>query len=185
MSLTPMELESQAHHVHYATGHTVIAGGGMGVAMANIMKKDTVHRVTVIEKEPEIIELLSLWARMYEWPGREKVRFIEEDARTVTDLGRIDYLFVDIWPHLMSEAALKDTQRIQGNLEARKVGYWGQELDFISYMHDVIEKYGSWRKPLKTDFYRWGKEVNLPFVIRDKDRLWFWSYKAAQNVHQY
>ena len=182
MSLTPMELESQAHHAYASSGHVVVAGGGLGVFLYNIAKKKSVRKITVIEKSPDIIKLLLELMKQNRWKGRSKIRFIHDSVFEVSRRhirAEIDFLYVDIWPDLMSEQALTDTQRIYKNLKGHKVGYWGQELDFISYVHeqDFLPP------PTRIQYRRWVKSTGMPLLnIKDHHH---WAYKAAQNVALY
>jgi len=80
MSLTPMELESQAPHLLAARGHTVIMGFGMGVLTYNVLQNENVDRVTVIEIENEVVDLIDDSSDMLSWPNIGKLEFKYEDA---------------------------------------------------------------------------------------------------------
>lgn len=43
-----------------------------------------------------------------------------------------DYMWVDIWEKLYAEEALPITQRLQHQIKAKTVDYWGCELDLIT-----------------------------------------------------
>jgi hypothetical protein len=81
MSLTQMEIESQAPMIAAAYGHTVIAGLGMGFALYNIAKKPEVTRVTLLEIDTEVIGLLDKVSDWRNWPGTDKVELLIGDAR--------------------------------------------------------------------------------------------------------
>lgn len=72
-----------------------------------------------------------------DWVGHNKVTFLHKDALALTpgDFGdsRADYLYVDIWPELADPGAVTETRAIQDVVNARSVGWWGQELDFIEW----------------------------------------------------
>ena len=67
MSLSPVEIESLAPHVPHMRGHVVIAGLGMGLALYNALLRPAVRRVTVVERDPEVIALFDA-IRGAEWP---------------------------------------------------------------------------------------------------------------------
>jgi hypothetical protein len=57
MSLSPVETESLALHVPFMRGHVVIAGLGMGLALYNALLRPAVRRVTVVERDADVITL--------------------------------------------------------------------------------------------------------------------------------
>ena len=57
MSLSPVEIESLAPHVAHIRGHVVIAGLGMGLALYNALLRPAVRRVTVVERDADVITL--------------------------------------------------------------------------------------------------------------------------------
>ncbi len=182
MSATPMELESQVHHAYASTGHVVVGGGGLGVFLYNIAKKKSVKKITVIEQSSDIIDLLLELMRRGKWKGRSKIRFIHNSIFEVSRKhirADIDFLYVDIWPNLMSKEALPDTQRIYKKLKAKVVGYWGQELDFIHYAHE--QEYLP--PPTKEQYREWVKSTGMP-LLTIKDH-YYWAYEAAKQVAQY
>jgi hypothetical protein len=133
MSLTRMEVESQMMHIAAAKGHVVVGGLGMGFALFNIIRKPEVTKVTLLEVDPEIIQLMDRVTYWNRWPGYEKVEIVMGDARDFKPHDPVDYMFLDIWPKLAANDALKDTQTIQKNVRAASLGWWGQEFDLISY----------------------------------------------------
>jgi hypothetical protein len=69
MSLTPRELESQAHHPLSARGHTVIMGLGMGALLFNVIQRQEVEKVTVVERDRQVVELFHQIANPKTWQG--------------------------------------------------------------------------------------------------------------------
>jgi hypothetical protein len=134
MSLTQMELESQSHHALAAYGHTVVMGLGMGTLLYNILGQEDVTQVTVVERDPDVFELLHQIASPTSWSGWEKARFVFADALEWKPDEHVDYLTVDIWSKLGDSNLRPDGQRIQANVQADQVALWGQELDFITFV---------------------------------------------------
>lgn len=137
MSLTPMELESQAPHAHYAYGHTVVGGLGMGMVLYNILKNPNVDRVTVVEKEQAIIDIFHECIPWQDWDGMDKVTIVNSDIFDYVPEAPIDFLATDIHSELGSMELREDTQRICKRLQPALMGVWGIELDFVSWCSEV------------------------------------------------
>ncbi|MDE1941372.1 MAG: hypothetical protein KGI66_04595 [Patescibacteria group bacterium] len=133
MSLTAMEIESHMPHLAAARGHTVVAGLGMGFALFNVLQNPKVTKVTLIEKDPDIISLMNVASDWQEWPNLDKLSIVGGDALEWRAEEHVDFLYADIWPLLGQANALSDTQRMQANIQADLIGYWGQELDFVEF----------------------------------------------------
>jgi hypothetical protein len=140
MSTTPMELESQQHALACFKGRVVIAGAGMGITIYNAVTNPAVESVTVIEIDEDVIELLERQAEVNDWPNWSKVRWINDDALLIGAAELLlpaDFLWVDIWETLGSNRAFNESMAIQRRVNAKEVGWWGMELDFIDYLQNV------------------------------------------------
>lgn len=134
MSLTPMELESQAPFVWCMEGTVVICGLGMGMVAYNAIQKPEVDEVYVIEKDPAVIKAFTKLARPEKWPNYKKLKIINEDAITFDPICvEVDHLYVDIWQKLGDSRALANVRSIQANIGAGNVGWWGQEFDYVAW----------------------------------------------------
>jgi hypothetical protein len=138
MSTSRLERESHAVHLRHAHGTIVVCGVGMGMYLFNIAARTSVDRIIAVDRDGAIIDLVERGTGFDTWDGRDKIRFVHKDALLLTpdDIGSVqpDYLYVDIWPELGDPAAVAQTRAIQGNVRARAVGWWGQELDFIEWV---------------------------------------------------
>ena len=135
MSLTPMEYESQILGVEAAEGHVVIMGLGMGWVAAETALRDGVSAVTIVERDPEVIALhrdLDLFARLPGGAGG-KVRIVEGDAFAWRPDCPVDLLMPDIWLGLVEGDRVPEVRRMQGNVGARAVYFWGQELEIARH----------------------------------------------------
>lgn len=135
MSLTPLEFESQGIGVHYATGHVAIFGLGMGWVAAATALRDSVTRVTVVERDPDVIALhadLDLFARLPGGSG-DKIRIVEGDALAWRPDAPVDLLMPDIWLPLVSDGRVDEVRQMQANVAAAKVYFWGQELEIARH----------------------------------------------------
>jgi hypothetical protein len=135
MSLTPLEIESEQIGVEAAYGNVVILGLGMGWATAACALKPEVTRVTVIERDPDVIALhaeLDLFSRL---PGRagDKVRIVRADALAWVADAPVDVMIADIWLPLVSDGRIGEVRRMQANVAATQVYFWGQELEIARH----------------------------------------------------
>lgn len=133
MSLSPLEVESQELAFHHAHGHTVVMGLGMGWVAANIARLPAVERVTVVERDGDVLELFDRCG-VLQGLGTDaagKVRLVHADAlewQPDAEAPAVDFLYADIWLRLAEPQALAQVQRMQSNVRAAQVYFWGQEL---------------------------------------------------------
>jgi hypothetical protein len=135
MSLTPLEIESEQIGVEASYGHVAIFGLGMGWAAAACALKPEVRRVTAIEHDPDVIALhaeLDLFGRL---PGDAggKVRIVQADALGWVSDAPVDVMIADIWLPLVSDGRVDEMRRMQSNVAATQVYFWGQELEIARH----------------------------------------------------
>ncbi|MGI9377963.1 MAG: hypothetical protein ACR2PC_18045 [Tsuneonella suprasediminis] len=136
MSICPMEVESQWIGIDNAGAHTVICGLGIGWAAAMATFHPKVDRITVLERDPEVIEInrrLGLFERLPDGLGN-KVEIVEADAFEWKPDGPVDLLMPDIWLDMVSDGRAEETRRMQDNVEAQGVYFWGQELELARHI---------------------------------------------------
>ena len=167
MSLTRMEVESHMPHLAAMRGHVVIAGLGMGFALYNALANPAVTRVTVLESDPDVPRLLDRASSWRRWPGRDRLRIVMGDATEYVPPPNEplpDFLYADVWPKLGDFAALPTTQRIQRNVRAAAVGYWGQEWDFLSFLHQNLVPV---RTVTRNHYRAFVASTTMPLIERD------------------
>jgi len=178
MSLTPMELESHMPHIAAARGTVVVAGLGMGMYLYNILRKPEVTRVIVLERDKAVVKLLSHTAQFTTWQGSSKLELVIGDAFNYRPDFPVDYLYADIWEFLGDERALPDTQILQANIQAKEVGFWGQEWDYIDYLR-VRNLPGTLDRNCNLATYQaFCQEIGLPLVERESKRYPKLAYVA-------
>jgi hypothetical protein len=140
MSLSPHEIESQEFGCRHAFGHTVVMGLGMGWAAVNIALNPAVTRVTVIERDPEVIDLFERSGVLQGLPDdvSARIRIVPADALEWRPDAPVDFLYADIWRTLEEPQTLDDVRRMQANVGAAAIYFWGQEL-FIHTLGDRID----------------------------------------------
>lgn len=131
MSLVPMEVESQEIGIAAAHGHTVVLGLGMGWCAANVALNPAVARVTVIERDPEIIALVEALGVMGQLPqeARAKIELIPGDALAWRPVERVDCVHADIWAKFVEPRKWDEVRRLQDNVGAGALYFWGQEME--------------------------------------------------------
>jgi hypothetical protein len=135
MSITPLEIESEEIGIRAAKGHVVIFGLGMGWSTTAVAARPSVSAVTVVERDPEVLALhceLDLLAQLPE-EDRAKVSFVEGDAFEYRPATAVDLLFPDIWLPLAGGDRFEEVRRMQANVGARAVYFWGQELELARH----------------------------------------------------
>lgn len=179
MSDAPMELESQQHILPSMRGHVCIAGGGLGITAYNAISNPKVTKVTLLEQDKDVIDFLNHVGG--DWDGWWKLQILHRDALDLdNDLfayNRPDFLWVDIWPTLGSDRTLIDVENIQYRVQAKKVAWWGMELDFMDWMKEETVDL----PPVREDFKQWVESTGLP-VLMVQDH-WCWAARARANSH--
>lgn len=135
MSTTPLEIESQEIGVRHARGHVLIFGLGMGWAAAACALRPEVTAVTVVERDEDVLDMhrdLAVFAQLPDH-ARDKVRIEHGDAYAWTARARVDLLMPDIWLPLVSDGRVEEVRRMQANVRADAVYFWGQELEIARH----------------------------------------------------
>jgi hypothetical protein len=156
MSTARDEIDSQAPHVATAFGQVVVMGAGMGVVLYNLLTMPQVKRVTLVERDPEVIELLRQSTGFEQWPGAEKLQIEIADALEYYPRQPVDHLYVDIWATAGEAQVLTEMQRIQSQVQAQQLGWWGQELHFLDQLNGSEPSLGAYQF--------WAAEIGLPLI---------------------
>jgi hypothetical protein len=131
MSIVPMEIESQEIGIAAAHGHSVVLGLGMGWCAANVALNPAVDRVTVIERDPDIVALIGTIGVFDQLPeaARAKIELVRGDALRWRPDAAVDNVQADIWARFVEPGKWDDVRRIQDNLGAGSIYFWGQEME--------------------------------------------------------
>lgn len=100
MSNTPMEILTNREFVSQARGKVLINGLGFGMVLEQLLLKDEVEHITVIEKDPRVIELVG---KHYE--NNPFVTIIEADALEYKPPKgeKYDVVYHDIWTFICGD----------------------------------------------------------------------------------
>ena len=135
MSISPLEIESQEIGIRAARGHVLIFGLGLGWAAAATACSDSVEAVTVVEFDSDVLALHEELDVFGELPpsARGKVAVVAGDALAYVPDAPVDLLMADIWLPLIDDGRLDDVRRMQANVRAAAVYFWGQELEIARH----------------------------------------------------
>ncbi len=147
MSLTPHEIESQELGFRHAHGNMVIMGLGMGWIAANAALNPDVSTVTVVERDPEVINLIYESGAFESLPEniQPKISIVNADALEWRPAPgqTIDFLYADIWLHLAEPGTLGQVKRMQDNVQADEIYFWGQKIAIHSATKHISADQGT------------------------------------------
>ena len=118
MSDTQHERLTNWEVLHKAKGNVLIAGLGIGMIVHAIADKPEVTTITVIEKELDVIRLISP-----SLPKSEKLTVIHADIFkwNPPQGARYDTIYFDIWADASNGAATPDRRKLSGRFRKYKV----------------------------------------------------------------
>lgn len=168
MAILPAEIDAQRIAIEQAHGNVVVAGLGMGFATINMALKSGVNRVTVVEIDPDVIELFNTACiPSINRRAANKIRILNANALEFELWGSIiDFLYIDIKLNIAEtdspEQAFKINEQVGG---AEHMYFWGQEI-FLRRRPTLadklplhIERYGpEYQELIKVAGRAWGYE---------------------------
>ena len=99
MTITPNEINTMQKAIDEANGNVITFGLGLGYYPYMVSLKDDVKNVTIVEKDPNVIDMFTKNILPL-FPNGDKIKIVNEDAfEFLKDNNLIDfnYVFVDIW----------------------------------------------------------------------------------------
>ena len=98
MSTDPNEINTMAPSISKASGDVLAFGLGLGYFPIMCAAKDNVRSVTIIEKDPTIVDIFNKHILPL-FEHREKIHVILDDAFNYArkDLNKYSFVFIDIW----------------------------------------------------------------------------------------
>ena len=100
MTVTPNEIATMEEPIRRASGHVCAMGLGLGYFAFMAGEKDEVSRVTIVERDAEVIRLFETYI-LPQFACREKIRIVQADAfdyvKTRMAKENVDFAFVDLW----------------------------------------------------------------------------------------
>lgn len=168
MSLSPIEIEAQEIGIRAAHGHTAVLGLGMGWVAANVALQDEVTHVTVVERDPDVIAFVAAQNVFDQVPHqvRAKIDIVQSDALEWRPAAAIDVLHADIWQRLIDPHKLDDVRRMQANIGAQQIYFWGQEAEIWRAACRRNPTHPALNTALLVDIV--AREIKLPLVLPNR-----------------
>ena len=168
MSIVPMEVESQEIGIAAAHGHTVVLGLGMGWAAANIALNPAVDRVTIVERDSDVIALVAALGVFDQLPpaARGKLTVVHADAFDWRPDLPVDSLQADIWAGVTEPGKWDDVNRLHAHIGATSLYFWGQEMEI--YRLACREADGIPGTFEDKDVARLAAQTGLPLVLPEQ-----------------
>lgn len=128
MSVTPFEIETMKDPIEKAHDSVLTLGCGMGYFAFMASQKPNVNAVTIIEKDPRVINLFKQEIIPY-FPFKEKINLVLDDGIEFLrkkDLSRFDYVFIDIYQTVEDGLPMYETLKmIESSLQPKQPWmYW-------------------------------------------------------------
>lgn len=126
MSITPNEIYTMQKPIKDATGNVLTLGCGMGYFAYMAALKDEVSHVTIIEKQPEVIELFNTFI-LPQFSCKDKITVIQADAFSYMENladGEYDYCFVDIWKGNTDTIPYLKMKKLCSRFKKTKISHW-------------------------------------------------------------
>lgn len=135
MSMTPMEIESQQLGCLHASGHVVIMGMGMGWCAAAAAVNKAVARVTVVELDQDVLDMIDTLGVFDQLPddARAKIHIVKGSAYDYVPDRPVDLLMPDIWLPLMNDGRVEEVRAMQAHCRATRIYFWGQEMEIARH----------------------------------------------------
>ncbi len=100
MALKPNEMETMKAPIEAACGNAAVFGLGLGYYAYMISEKQSVHSVTVIERDESVISLFREYL-LPQFPHKDKIRLVQADAfeyaQSEMKKEAFDFAFADLW----------------------------------------------------------------------------------------
>ena len=136
VSVCPSEISSMQTQIRRARGRVLVLGLGIGYYPYVVSEKENVGSITIVERQPEIIELFEKNI-LHQFTNRGKIRIVRSDAYEFLDSvrdGEFDFCFADIWEGQMDGAlAYLRIKEYEERLPKTEFTYWIEE-QIMSYL---------------------------------------------------
>ena len=142
MSIKPSEIESSQAAIDAAFGRVVTFGLGLGYFAFMVSEKPEVSAVTVIERDPAVIELFEK-VILPQFPNKNKIIVIQSDAFDYLEhrmsFGDVDFVFMDIWHDIADGAALYvRAKQYESRFPHTRFSYWIERSLRCALVDDLI-----------------------------------------------
>lgn len=136
MSLTPMEVES--NYLAWTCAEGVVGMGGLGIGYTTLRaaNKPEVDKVIVFEEDLRVVNLFK--TQYADRPELSKIEFIIGDARETMKDFIFDFVYMDIYPDMLSEEAFSDVELFRSQNKIKRYKFWGQEKVVLEALNEGL-----------------------------------------------
>lgn len=155
MTVTPNEIETMREPIEKSRGSVLTLGLGLGYFAFRAAQKEEVERVTVVERDHDVIALFQSHI-LPQFPNAHKIGIVEADAFAFMEnakaVAKYDYIFADLW-HDQSDGLelylrLRRIERAHGIAPRNGFDYWIEPTLLSALRHIVYEKLTDPASPL-------------------------------------
>ena len=100
MSNTPAEIADYRHFIWKAKGHVLINGLGLGCVLAEVLNKDDIQTVDVVELEPDVIDLVG---KYFQKDSRLRIYNADSYDFNPIKVTRYNAVWHDIWDNICAD----------------------------------------------------------------------------------
>jgi spermidine synthase len=128
MSDTSDEMSDHYRFIKSANGNVLVAGLGIGMVLYNLLEKQEVSHIDVLELSKEVISLVGPWF-IERYVGRINIIHANALEYTPPKGTRYDFAWFDIWDNITSDN-LEDMKKLHRKYAkiAREKGSWARGM---------------------------------------------------------
>ncbi len=135
MSIIPHEIETMRSAIAQSEGTVLVLGAGLLYFPIKAAEKNNVHKVIVIDKNPEILFFAN--KLLNKEPSNQKITLIQQDALEAIKNIKADYIFADLWHWAEDAIPLYIPLRKIQCEQKLHVSYW-IENEILIYIRDCV-----------------------------------------------
>lgn len=185
MCITPNEMMTMSKAINEAKGNVITFGLGLGYYPFMVSLKENVKKITIIEKDKNIINLFKTYLLPH-FPYKDKINIIETDAFKYIEINKLndyDYAFFDLWHN--AEDGLPIYIKINRENINIKKSFWIEESLISMYRRIILTVMEESLSGYNDDDYRTAKNdidriINELYFKTKNIRL-----KSIKDIHQF
>ena len=168
MRLTPYEIEASYFPIKMAKGKVGVVGLGLGYAVQEMAKKDSVEEVIVYEISKDVIDIYNS-----NFEKNNKITIINEDAYKAKS-EKFDFFYVDIYEYKLTSKVVKDYKVFTKLHNIEEYSFFGMEHFLLSCSYtDVMWVYVP---------ENWVEASQRAFQSLEQNQILDYYYKLDENI---
>lgn len=173
MCITPNEINTMKDALSKVKGDVLVLGLGLGYFPFMAAQKDDVKSITIIEKDPTIIEIYK--SELAPFVGNSKIKIIQADAfEYLKTNNKYDCVFADLW-HNPEDGVHQFIKLKRIENEIKKPFYYWLEPSLIQMLRRSV-------LTLFQEHFEGYTQDNYLFASNDFDKLLNYLYSKLKNI---